>query len=230
MAGAGGVSDGVTPGGIAGRGIAHCRSEKVRLEPPTFGQISRLVGSALRMFEERFCRTVEQRLDAVDGVVPRLEQVAGQGADCESAAGGGERFLYELKTDPGVLGTETFRQEIVKLGRVKAMRLPTDLLSGDGETGHGLAGPGGRCFPSDLANRRAGPADVVGGVVPGPNHRDHRRLGRVVDPAGTEDRHEGRAEGRERIDRRSETVTGKTGSCSGSPRPRWHIRTRRCGG
>jgi hypothetical protein len=59
--------------------LAHCRSEKVRLEPPTFGQISRLVGSALRMFEERFCRTVEQQLDAVDGVMQRLEQLAGPG-------------------------------------------------------------------------------------------------------------------------------------------------------
>ncbi len=56
--------------------LAHCCSEKVRLEPPTFGQISRLVGSALRMFEERFCRTVEQRLDAVDGVVQRLARVS----------------------------------------------------------------------------------------------------------------------------------------------------------
>jgi hypothetical protein len=52
--------------------LAHCRSETVRLEPPTFGQISRLVGSALRMFEERFCRTIEQRLDAVEGVKQRL--------------------------------------------------------------------------------------------------------------------------------------------------------------
>jgi hypothetical protein len=47
--------------------LAHCRSEQVRLEPPTFGQISRLVGSALRMFEERFCGTTEHRLDAVEG-------------------------------------------------------------------------------------------------------------------------------------------------------------------
>jgi hypothetical protein len=66
--------------------LAHCRSGKVRLEPPTFGQISRLVGRALRMFEERFCRTVEQRLDAVDGVVQRLEQLVGSDEGPGSAA------------------------------------------------------------------------------------------------------------------------------------------------
>ncbi len=59
--------------------LAHCRSEKVRLEPPTFGQISRLVNSAVRQFEERFCGTVEHRLDAVDGVAERLERASRAG-------------------------------------------------------------------------------------------------------------------------------------------------------
>jgi hypothetical protein len=110
--------------------LAHCRSEKVRLEPPTFGQIARLVGSAVRQFEERFCRAVEYRLDAVDGVVERLERLVGPGEDPESSTGGGERFLYELKTDPGVLSTETFRREVAKLERVKALGLPADLFEG----------------------------------------------------------------------------------------------------
>lgn len=132
--------------------IAHCRSEKVRLEPPTFGQISRLVGSGLRMFEERFCRTVEQRLDAAEGVVERLEQLTATGDDPESAAGGGERFLYELKTDPGVLGTETFRNEVAKLERVKALGLPKDLFEGWMEKlVTAWRDRAARCFPSDLA-------------------------------------------------------------------------------
>jgi hypothetical protein len=56
----------------------------VRLEPPTFGQIARLVGSTLRMFS-----TDEQRLDAADGVVARLELLVGPGDDADSAVGGG---------------------------------------------------------------------------------------------------------------------------------------------
>jgi Domain of unknown function (DUF4158) len=39
---------------------AQCRA--LRMEPPAFGQISRLVGSALAMFEQRFCTTIVQRL------------------------------------------------------------------------------------------------------------------------------------------------------------------------
>jgi Tn3 transposase DDE domain/Domain of unknown function (DUF4158) len=132
--------------------LVHCRSEQVRLEPPTFGQISRLVGSALRMFEERFCRCVEQRLDVVDGVVVRLEQLVGAGEDPDASAGGGERFLYELKTDPGVVGTETFRREVAKLERVKALGLPTDLFDGWTEKlVIAWRDRAARCFPSDLA-------------------------------------------------------------------------------
>jgi hypothetical protein len=81
--------------------LAHCRSEKVWLELPTFGQISRLVGSAVCQFEERFCRVVEHWFDAVEGVVERFEWLVGLGEGPEFLMGGGERFLYELKTDPG---------------------------------------------------------------------------------------------------------------------------------
>lgn len=67
--------------------IARCRAE--RLEPPTFGQLSRLVSSAVRMFEEQFCRVTEERLDgAVGGVAARLEELIGLGAEDAAAAAG----------------------------------------------------------------------------------------------------------------------------------------------
>ena len=80
--------------------LTRCRA--VKMEPPAPGQIGRLVGSGINRFEESFCRTIEARLDAVDGVVLRLEQLIGSRESV--AAGGGERFLYELKSDPGPLG------------------------------------------------------------------------------------------------------------------------------
>lgn len=43
--------------------LAQCRV--LHLEPPSFGQIARLVGSALMLFK-RFCTTIEQRLDTVE--------------------------------------------------------------------------------------------------------------------------------------------------------------------
>lgn len=103
--------------------VARCRA--VRLEPPTYGQLSRLINSAVRQFEERFCGVIENRLGASDGVVARLEALIGLGENGPGAvAGGGERFLYELKADPGPLGTETFRREVVKLDRVRSLGLP----------------------------------------------------------------------------------------------------------
>ncbi|MGB8994707.1 MAG: DUF4158 domain-containing protein, partial [Pseudonocardiaceae bacterium] len=36
--------------------VARCRA--VRLEPPTYGQLSRLINSAVRQFEERFCGVI----------------------------------------------------------------------------------------------------------------------------------------------------------------------------
>lgn len=109
--------------------IARCRAE--RWEPPTFGQIFRLVNSAVRTFEERFCRVTEASLD---GVVARLEELIGLGGpDPDAVAGGGERFLYELKSDPGVLGTETFRREVAKLERARALGLSSSLFQGSTE-------------------------------------------------------------------------------------------------
>lgn len=100
--------------------IARCRAMK--LEPPTPGQISRLVGSGIERFEESFCRTIEARLDAVDGAAMRLEQLTGSGEGV--AVGGGERFLSELKSDPGPVGTETFMKERAKLPRQELRKSP----------------------------------------------------------------------------------------------------------
>ncbi|MGH8917991.1 MAG: DUF4158 domain-containing protein [Actinomycetes bacterium] len=130
--------------------IARCRAE--RLEPPTFGQISRLVNSAVRAFEERFCRVTEVGLDAADGVVIRLEELIGLGGlDPDAATGGGERFLYELKADPGVLGTETFRREVAKLERAQALGLPAGLFEGwTDKLVRSWRDRAARLYPSDL--------------------------------------------------------------------------------
>ena len=128
--------------------LARCRA--VKMEPPTPGQIGRLVGSGIERFEESFCRTIEARLDAVDGVADRLEQLIGGGTG--SAVGGGERFLYELKSDPGPLGTETFIKERAKLDRVRGVGLPTELFEGWTEKlVNAWRERAARYFPSDLA-------------------------------------------------------------------------------
>jgi TnpA family transposase len=125
--------------------LAQCRV--LRMEPPAFGQIGRLVGSALAMFEKRFCTTIEQRLDAV-GIGGRLELLYRPSPD---AAGGGETFLSELKADPGPLGTDTFRTEVSKLRRVRALGLPAALFEGWSERlVDEWRNRAARSYPSDL--------------------------------------------------------------------------------
>jgi hypothetical protein len=130
---------------LRGAVLAQCRV--LRMEPPSFGQISRLVGSALTVFEKRFCTTIEQRLDAV-GVGGHLESLYRPSPD---AAGGGATFLSELKADPGPLGTDTFRAEIGELRRVLALGLPVALFEGRSER---LVDEwrtrAACCYPSDL--------------------------------------------------------------------------------
>jgi len=130
--------------------LARCRGE--RLEPPTSARLSRLVNSAVRQFEQRFCDATEQRLGAADGVVARLEELIGGAGNSEVAAGGGERFLSELKSDPGALGTETFRREVAKLERVRALGLPKDLFEGwTDKLVIAWRERAARLYPSDLA-------------------------------------------------------------------------------
>jgi hypothetical protein len=135
------------------RGAVLARCGATGLEPPSYGQVSRLVNSAVHQFEDHFTRDIESRLDAAAGVADRLEALAGLGDHAQgSVAGGGERFLYELKTDPGPLGTETFRREVVKLERTRSLGLPEQLF--DGWTDKLIMSwrdRAARCFPSDLA-------------------------------------------------------------------------------
>lgn len=85
-------------------------------------------------------------------MVARLEELIGGEGNSEVAAGGGERFLSELKSDPGALGTETFRREVAKLERVRALGLPKDLFEGwTDKLVISWRERAARLYPSDLA-------------------------------------------------------------------------------
>ena len=98
--------------------LAHCRAGKI--EPP--GRMSRIIGSANRIADERFCALTVSRLDP--GVAQALwGLIACAGEDEEPS------LFTELKTDPGKLGLETLLAEVTKLKRVWAIGLPPDLFS-----------------------------------------------------------------------------------------------------
>jgi hypothetical protein len=108
--------------------LARCCAE--RLEPP--GRMERIIGTANRIADERFCTATVSRLPAE--VAAALRALI-EGPDTENSAGedgdqDGERtFFNELKTDPGKLGLETLLGEITKLARVRAVGLPGDLFA-----------------------------------------------------------------------------------------------------
>ncbi|MFB8395114.1 DUF4158 domain-containing protein [Streptomyces yangpuensis] len=108
--------------------VARCRRQL--MEPPTPGQVGRLVGSAVSTFEERFCQAATGWLSAttrtlLDELV--VEDVGG--AEGEGRVGGGTAFFTELKADPAGLGLESLLGEITKLERVRRLQLPPELFA-----------------------------------------------------------------------------------------------------
>ncbi|MFJ2406679.1 Tn3 family transposase [Streptomyces xanthochromogenes] len=93
---------------LAGAVIERCRS--TRIEPPTSGQVERLVASAVRRFEAAFAAAVMGRLGPA--VCGRLEDLLAR-----------PNVLAELKADPGGLGLDTLLAEIGKLTTARSLGL-----------------------------------------------------------------------------------------------------------
>ncbi|MEV0300167.1 DUF4158 domain-containing protein [Streptomyces prasinus] len=87
---------------LAAAVVARCRNDHV--EPPAPGQVRRLVGTAVKDFEKRFCRGTLDRLSHASR--SRLEDlIAGDGTEQDAggdgaAARGGRSHFTELKTAP----------------------------------------------------------------------------------------------------------------------------------
>jgi hypothetical protein len=115
----------------------RCRTEGV--EPPTEGQVERVVNSAVRQHETAFAAEICGQL----GLEVRLRLQAL--LVCDGA-------LAEVKADPGPLGLETLLGEIEKLKTVQRLGLPQDLFA---EISDRLVAAwrsrAARMFPSDFA-------------------------------------------------------------------------------
>jgi len=101
--------------------VARARTQKV--EPP--GRMERIIGSANRIADERFCVQTISRLSA--DVVQSLWSIIAATGDPESVD---ERsFFTELRADPGKLGLDTLLAEVTKLNRVRSIGLPPELFT-----------------------------------------------------------------------------------------------------
>jgi hypothetical protein len=103
--------------------LARCRAEKI--EPP--GRMSRIIGSANRIADERFCAVTVSRLSAE--VAQSLWALIAEAGEPDDEDEDRPSFFTELKADPGKLGLETLLAEITKLKRVRAIGLPPDLFT-----------------------------------------------------------------------------------------------------
>ena len=104
------------------REAALQRFRELRLEPPTTERLDRLLGSALRNFEEQFSGTLLDRLsqwtkEALDALLhltnPEATRVP----------------LHDLRADAGPVGIETLEEELSKLECLRNIELPPDLFN-----------------------------------------------------------------------------------------------------
>jgi hypothetical protein len=93
----------------------RCRSEKV--EPPSTGQVERVVASGSRRFDDAFAATTAARLGPA--TCDRLEDLLSR-----------PNVLAGLKSDPGPLGLDTLLAEIGKLSTVRALGLDETVFAG----------------------------------------------------------------------------------------------------
>ncbi|WP_435825582.1 Tn3 family transposase [Nocardiopsis alba] len=116
----------------------RCRT--LRVEPPSPGQIERVVTSGVRRFEEAFTTSVMSRLGP--GICDRLQR----------RVLGTEGVLLAVKSDPGPLGLETLLTEIDKLKTVQALGLPDEPFGGVSEKiVAAWRSRAARMYPSDFA-------------------------------------------------------------------------------
>ena len=109
------------------------RCRDLRLEPPTPGQLERVLRSAVRAHEERFCAGVLDRLGPA--AVARLDALLLAAAPAppgegEDGVGPGRALWHEVKADPGPAGLESVLAEVAKLEHLRALALPADLFAG----------------------------------------------------------------------------------------------------
>ena len=112
---------------------AYARCRALRIEPPTPGRMERLIASALRAHEGRFCSATLERLSPE--TLERMDALLVTGDADPPLAGSepskqGRSLLQEMKADPGRAGLESVFEELEKLRLIRELELPQDLFAG----------------------------------------------------------------------------------------------------
>ena len=112
---------------------ARCR--ELAIEPPTPERMERLARSALRAHEDRFHKSVFERLppptrERLDALLrPEKTDSEESATDAQGeAAGSAPAVLLKLRGSPGRPGLASMRDELEKLELIRGIELPADLF------------------------------------------------------------------------------------------------------
>lgn len=107
--------------------VLYGHLREVGLEPPSRGQVTRIINSALNRFENRFFAETEAKLDAHTKLA--LDEWLYTG-DLEEDGSYQQSLFASLKRDPGKLGVKSLLKEVRKLEQLQAIQLPYNLFAG----------------------------------------------------------------------------------------------------
>lgn len=132
------------------------------------GRVARLAGSAVCLFEERFCAAPVGRLSAAArppagrpgrgwAARSRLDGLVVENAGArQNGSGGGGTFVTELRADPGAPGRESLRAQVNTLQRVRARSCSRSCSGTCRRSGWRPGGHGRRRSTRRTCGRRAG--------------------------------------------------------------------------
>jgi TnpA family transposase len=112
--------------------IVYQKFRELHLEPPTPGQIERLIRSSLHKQETQFCaetlsKLPPQTLSQIDALLS-LEEEENKTIDLEESKKFRQSDFHYLKTDPGPVGLDSFLTEVEKSKRIRRVGLPANLF------------------------------------------------------------------------------------------------------
>ena len=123
------LSDEVLPQEVDDRRIKQQLYTELRLrkiEPPTAGQVGRLLNSARRQFEIQLCESIMEKLP--DSCLKQLDALPGPQED-SYILDPDEIRLNQLKAETGKVSLPSLEKELVKLEIVQEVGLPETLFS-----------------------------------------------------------------------------------------------------
>jgi hypothetical protein len=104
------------------------RFRQLKIEPPVWKQLERLIRSAARAHEREFCRGIAAQLSAQTG--KKLDALLDTESPLTDETGHFRQSqMNQLKSDPGRLGLNSLLAEIEKLQCIQALGLPDSLFA-----------------------------------------------------------------------------------------------------